>query len=80
MASIKWTLKVAAFAAFIVLRLQTRVDDPALRKVYRGVIGEALRQRSVLLLQILAMKCAMHYHAARLVREIAASARPVNTI
>jgi hypothetical protein len=80
MASIKWTIKVAAFAAFIVLRLQTRVDDRSLRKVYRGVIGEALRQRSVLLPQILATKCAMHYHAARLVREIAASARPVNTI
>ncbi|WP_262270012.1 B12-binding domain-containing radical SAM protein [Microvirga yunnanensis] len=66
-------------AAFIVLRLETRVRDRALRRVYRTMIGEALRRHSPLLLHILAMKCAMHYHAIRLVRDMAASRMPVNT-
>jgi radical SAM superfamily enzyme YgiQ (UPF0313 family) len=66
-------------AAFIVLRLEARVRDKALRQAYRTILRQALRRRSPLLLHILAMKCAMHYHAACLVGDMAASRRPVNT-
>jgi hypothetical protein len=66
-------------AAFIVLRLETRVRDQALRQAYRTILRQGLRRRSPLLLHILAMKCAMHYHAACLVRDMAASRTPVNT-
>jgi radical SAM superfamily enzyme YgiQ (UPF0313 family) len=66
--------------AYIVFRLQTRVRDRVLRQTYRNLVMEALRRRSPLLLQILAMKCVMHYHAMCLVDDMAASATPVNTI
>ncbi len=79
-ATLKRGAVMVAEAAFIVLRLQTRVDDRALRRVYRAMIGEALKRRSPQLLQILAIKCVMHYHAARLMRDIVTSARPVSTI
>jgi radical SAM superfamily enzyme YgiQ (UPF0313 family) len=71
---------VAAQAAFIAVRLLTRVDDRSLRRVYRSMIGEALSRRSPQLLQILVIKCAMHYHAARLIRDMLGSQRLVNTI
>jgi hypothetical protein len=77
--SFTWSLKIAAQAVFIALRLQTRVSDRSLRQVYRSMISEALRRRSPLLLHILAMKCAMHYHATRLTGGMIASTKPVNT-
>jgi radical SAM superfamily enzyme YgiQ (UPF0313 family) len=74
------TIVLAAQAAFIAGRLLTRVDDRSLRRVYRSMIGEALSRRSPQLLQILVIKCAMHYHAARLIRDMLGSQRLVNTI
>jgi hypothetical protein len=79
LASLKQDLAALLESAFVVLRLQTRVRDRALRRTYRGIIAEALRRRSPLLLQVLAVKCAMHYHAASLVKDMAASRTPVNT-
>jgi len=78
--SIKWMAKAALQAAFVTLRLQTRVDDRSLRRVYRSMVREALRSRSLSLVQIMAMKCAMHFHATRLVRDMASSEKPMNTI
>jgi radical SAM superfamily enzyme YgiQ (UPF0313 family) len=77
--SLRATIKAGSQAVFIVVRLQTRVDDRALRRVYRRMVREALRRRSPLLLQIVAMKCAMHFHALRLVDGMSAGERPVNT-
>jgi hypothetical protein len=79
-AALKQTFMSFTQSAFIVLRLETGVRDRTLRRAYRAMIGAALRRHSPLLLQILAIKCAMHYHAASLVKEMAASRTPVNTI
>jgi len=79
LASLKQNATILIQSAFIVLRLETRVRDRALRQAYRTMIREALRRRSPLLLQILTIKCAMHYHAACLVKDMAASRTAVNT-
>ena len=78
--ALKRSVVIAAQAGFIAYRLLTRVEDRTLRKIYRGVLRQAVRRRSPQMLQILAMKCAMHYHASRLIHDIATGARPVNTI
>src|SRR5215213_1927148 len=44
--SIKWMVKTALRADFITVRLLFRVDDRSLRRVYRTMVGEALRRRS----------------------------------
>jgi radical SAM superfamily enzyme YgiQ (UPF0313 family) len=79
LAALRQNMAALIQSTFIVFRLETRVSDRALRQAYRTMIAEALRRRSPLLLQIFAMKCAMHYHAACLVRDMAASRTPVNT-
>jgi radical SAM superfamily enzyme YgiQ (UPF0313 family) len=73
-------LAMTARCAFIALRLRTRVADAGLRRFYRQLLSEALRRRSPQLFEIVVMKCAMHYHANRLMRDIAASQSPSNTI
>jgi radical SAM superfamily enzyme YgiQ (UPF0313 family) len=78
-AHLRQSLAALVQSAVIVLRLESRVRDRALRKAYRMMIKEALHRRSPLLLQILAIKCAMHYHAACLVKEMAASQHGINT-
>ncbi len=74
-----WTTKSIAASLVIVLRLRARVEDPALRRMYTNVLREALRRRSPLLVQIVAIKCAMHYHAHQLARSMSTSAAPPNT-
>jgi radical SAM superfamily enzyme YgiQ (UPF0313 family) len=78
--SLRWTLKSAVRGIFIALRLETRVEDRALRRTYRSIMREALGRRSPLLLEILAVKCAMHYHAHRLAGKLSTADVPLNTI
>jgi radical SAM superfamily enzyme YgiQ (UPF0313 family) len=78
--ALKRSIVIAAQAGFIAYRLLTRVEDRPLRRIYRGILGQAFRRRSPQMLQILAMKCAMHYHASRLIQDIRTSMRPINTI
>lgn len=80
LAGLRHELAMTARCAFIALRLKTRVADAGLRRFYRRLLAEALRRRSPQLFEILVMKCAMHYHASRLMQEIAASEQPANTI
>ncbi len=73
-------LGLLAEAAFIVLRLQTRGPDRTLRRAYRRVMGRALlKGGSPQMLQTFALKCAMHYHAHRLVADLTAGGRTVNS-
>jgi radical SAM superfamily enzyme YgiQ (UPF0313 family) len=79
LAALRQNVTALMQSAFIVLRLETQVRDQVLRQAYRMVIREALRRRSPMLFQILAMKCAMHYHAATLVKDMIGSRTPMNT-
>ena len=78
-AAVKRGAMVVLQGVFLAVRLQAKVEDRGLRRVYRAILAHAVRRRSPRLFQILALKCAMHYHAARLVEEITTGSRPVNT-
>ena len=77
--SVVRNLSLLGEAAFIFLRLQTRGPDMSLRRIYRRVMGRALRRGSPQLLQIFALKCAMHYHAQKLVEDLRTGAGTVNS-
>jgi radical SAM superfamily enzyme YgiQ (UPF0313 family) len=79
LAGVKRGAIVVLQGILLAVRLETKVEDRGLRRVYRAILAHAIRRRSPRLLQILALKCAMHYHAARLVEEITKGGRPVNT-
>jgi len=60
-----------AEAAGIFLRLMRHVPEPRLRQVYRSRLWNALRRRrSPIVLQIYAIKCAMHYHAHTMIKQM----------
>ncbi|MDQ3033025.1 MAG: B12-binding domain-containing radical SAM protein [Myxococcota bacterium] len=67
-----------ARAAVVTARLMREVDDPALRRTYRDRIARFARQRpDPSLIFVYAVKCAVHYHTAKLTRGMAE--RVVNT-
>lgn len=67
-----------ARAAVVTARLMRAVEDPALRRTYRARIARFARRRpDPSLLFVYAVKCAVHYHHAKLTRSM--SERVVNT-
>ncbi|WFU12008.1 DUF4070 domain-containing protein (plasmid) [Rhizobium sp. CB3090] len=67
-------------AAGIFARLMRRVHDPALRNIYRQRLWKMLlRRRSPVILQIYAIKCAMHYHAHKMVQQMRSGGDIVNS-
>jgi radical SAM superfamily enzyme YgiQ (UPF0313 family) len=57
----------------IFMRLMRRVPEPELRLVYRQRLWAMLkRRRSPVVMQIYAIKCAMHYHAYTMIRQMRA--------
>ncbi|MDE1994890.1 MAG: DUF4070 domain-containing protein [Rhizobiaceae bacterium] len=70
----------AAEALGIFLRLMRTVDDADLRRIYRRRLSKVLRRRcSPLMLQIYAIKCAMHYHSHLMVRQMKTGGQIVNS-
>jgi radical SAM superfamily enzyme YgiQ (UPF0313 family) len=70
-----------AESAFIFLRLQTKVADRDLRRHYRASMGRLLKRRPSLdLLQVYAVKAAMHYHVHTLLGEMQRDGRLTNSI
>jgi radical SAM superfamily enzyme YgiQ (UPF0313 family) len=75
---IKLDLRLLFEAAAISLLLQRRVPDPALRREYRRrVIRVAWRRREAEIIQVYAIKCAMHYHAYKMVEAMRAEPVPL---
>jgi radical SAM superfamily enzyme YgiQ (UPF0313 family) len=71
---------LVAETAFIFLRLQTKVRDAGLRRHYRRSMGRLLRHRPPLdVLQVYAVKSAMHYHVHTLIGEMSGDKPLVNT-
>jgi hypothetical protein len=71
---------LVAETAFIFLRLQTKVKDPALRRHYRNSMGRLLRHRPPIdVLQVYAIKSAMHYHVHTLISAMNEDGPLVNT-
>ncbi|WFU05368.1 radical SAM protein (plasmid) [Rhizobium sp. CB3171] len=67
-------------AAGIFTRLMRRVQDPELRNIYRQRLWKLLlRRRSPVILQIYAIKCAMHYHAHKMVQQMRSGGDIVNS-
>ncbi|MEF0943853.1 DUF4070 domain-containing protein [Rhizobium sp. BR 362] len=67
-------------AAGIFARLMRRVQDPSLRHIYRQRLWKLLlRRRSPVILQIYAIKCAMHYHAHKMVQQMRSGGDIVNS-
>jgi hypothetical protein len=62
-------LLVEAMAIFT--QLMRHVADPVLRREYRRrMLRAALRARRAIIVQRYAIKCAMHFHAYRMVQEM----------
>jgi radical SAM superfamily enzyme YgiQ (UPF0313 family) len=77
----RWNAFMLIQCAVIALRLETGVRSRKLRRTYRAALTRSMRRLSPQHLQIIAMKCAMHYHAARLIEEMMAGrGQTVNTI
>lgn len=73
--NLMWMLE----AAGIFLRLMRRVPQKELRRVYRQRLWTMLkRRRSPVVMQIYAIKCAMHYHAHTMITDMRAG-RIVNS-
>ncbi|MDR3435176.1 DUF4070 domain-containing protein [Telmatospirillum sp.] len=73
-------VSLVAEAAFIFLRLQTKVKDRDLRRHYRRSMGRLLRHLPPTdVLQVYAVKSAMHYHVHTLVSEMSMDGQLVNT-
>ncbi|MDK4742222.1 DUF4070 domain-containing protein [Rhizobium sp. CNPSo 3464] len=67
-------------AAGIFTRLMRRVQDAELRNIYRQRLWKLLlRRRSPVILQIYAIKCAMHYHAHKMVQQMRSGGDIVNS-
>jgi radical SAM superfamily enzyme YgiQ (UPF0313 family) len=74
--NLMWVLE----AAGIFTRLMRRVQDPDLRNIYRQRLWKLLlRRRSPIILQIYAIKCAMHYHAHKMVQQMRSGGDIVNS-
>jgi len=73
---LKLNLQLLAQAVGLFVLLMRGVPDPALRREYRRrLMRAAWRQRNPQMLQEYALKCAMHYHAHRMVQEMLAQPR-----
>jgi radical SAM superfamily enzyme YgiQ (UPF0313 family) len=71
-----WTLEAAGIFA----RLMRRVQEADLRRVYRQRLWKLLlRRRSPVVLQIYAIKCAMHYHAHLMIQQMRSGGDIVNS-
>ena len=73
----RW-LKSRSLAAvetlFVFVQLMRLVPDPALRREYRRRLWRVLTRRPhITLLRLYCVKCALHFHADRLVREMSAN-------
>ncbi|MFS8112252.1 radical SAM protein [Rhizobium jaguaris] len=67
-------------AAGIFTRLMSRVQEADLRNIYRQRLWKLLlRRRSPIILQIYAIKCAMHYHAHKMVQQMQTGGDIVNS-
>jgi radical SAM superfamily enzyme YgiQ (UPF0313 family) len=67
-------------AAGIFARLMRRVQESDLRHIYRQRLWKLLlRRRSPVILQIYAIKCAMHYHAHIMVQQMRSGGDIVNS-
>ncbi|MDL2400983.1 DUF4070 domain-containing protein [Rhizobium mayense] len=67
-------------AAGIFTRLMRRVQEADLRNIYRQRLWKLLlRRRSPVILQIYAIKCAMHYHAHKMVQQMQTGGDIVNS-
>jgi hypothetical protein len=74
--NVMWALE----AIGIFTRLMRRVPEADLRTVYRQRLWKLLlRRRSPVVLQIYAIKCAMHYHAHLMVRQMRTGGDIVNS-
>ena len=64
----------------IIVRLMRVVPQKELRRTYRQRVWNVVkRRRSPILLQIYAIKCAMHYHAHVMVSELRSGERMINS-
>lgn len=74
----QYGLKVFLQTAVIFQRLMGLVDDPLLRREYRcRMAGILLRRPEPLVVRIYAIKCAMHYHAHTMVKNMLDKGRPI---
>jgi hypothetical protein len=65
------SLRLLGSALWIFARLMRHVPDSNLRREYRRRLWRAVkRRREPLVLQIYAIKCAMHHHAHTMVRQM----------
>ncbi|MBB3610186.1 radical SAM protein [Rhizobium sp. BK602] len=70
----------AVEAMGIFVRLMRTVEDADLRRLYRRRVWKLLGRRgSPLMLQIYAIKCAMHYHAHLMMRQMKDGGRIINS-
>lgn len=74
--NVGWALEAAGIFA----RLMRRVQEAELRRVYRQRLWQLLlRRRSPVVLQIYAIKCAMHYHAHLMIKQMRSGGDIVNS-
>ena len=74
--NLKWALE----AAGILVRLMRLVQESDLRNIYRQRLWKLLlRRRSPVILQTYAIKCAMHYHAHKMVQQMQSGGNIVNS-
>lgn len=72
----RWALEAAA----IFFRLMTHVGDRELRRAYRHYAWRLVKRRQApIVLQIYALKCAMHYHAHVMIGEMLSEKRIINS-
>jgi len=68
---LKFNVRLLFESAAIFVLLMRGVPDPALRREYRRrLMRLALHRREPQIIQTYAIKCAMHYHAHRMVQEL----------
>ncbi len=73
----KLNARLLAEALAIFLMLMRGVPDAALRREYRRSLMRALRHRPApAILQLYALKCAMHFHVHMIVQEMLSARRP----
>jgi hypothetical protein len=74
--NLKWALEAAGIFA----RLMRLVQESDLRNIYRQRLWKLLlRRRSPVILQTYAIKCAMHYHAHKMVQQMRSGGDIVNS-
>ncbi len=73
-------LQLIAETLFIFVRLMWLVPQASLRREYQGRMWRFLKHRpEPVVLQIYAIKCAMHYHAHTMVQQMLASGSVINS-